>query len=118
VISLIAGSFTLFNADVPGISISLWNIVGTVGAVTALFVFLISKGLLVQKKRVTTGMEGMIGTIGKAREDFSDKGTVFVHGEYWEAEAPYGEEIRTGDEVQVVEVRGRRLVVRKTNSRA
>lgn len=118
VISLLTGSFMLFDADWPGFGISLWNVVGTVGAVTLLFVFVISKGLLAQKRRVTTGMEGMIGAIGKAREDFSDKGTVFVHGEYWEAEALYGEEIRKGDEVQVVEVRGRKLVVRRTNSRA
>lgn len=113
IISLLAGSFTLFDIESPVFRLSWINIVVTVATVTLLFTFVISKGLLIQRKRVFTGAEGMIGSFGEAREDIIGEGTVFIKGEYWKAIAPYDELIREGDKIVVEGIEGRKLVVRK-----
>lgn len=113
VVSLLLGSFTLFDIQSPAVHLSLWNIITTTGIVTALFVFIISKGLLVQRKRASTGLEGMIGALGQAREDLAPEGLVFVRGEYWKAISVDGTEIGKGEKVQVETVdQGKLGVVR------
>ena len=57
-----------------------------------------------QKRSFVSGREGMVGERGTAVNDFSEHGTVFVHGEYWDAKT--SEEIHSGDEVEVIEVLG------------
>jgi len=113
VISLLLGSFTLFNIQSPALHLSLWNIIATTGVVTALFVFIISKGLLIQRKRATTGLEGMIGAVGEAREDLAPEGLVFVKGEYWKGVSVDNEVIKKGEEVFVEGVERGRLLVRR-----
>jgi len=113
VISLLLGSFTLFNFQSPALHLSSWNVIITTGIVTALFVFIFSKGLLIQRKRATTGLEGMIGAVGEAREEIVSEGLVFVNGEYWKAISIDGEEIRRGEEVLVEGVERGKLLVRK-----
>lgn len=62
------------------------------GYIIAIYLFLVAMttGLLVLIKRtrnlkITTGKEGMIGKIGRSVTDLNPEGTVFVHGEYWNA---------------------------------
>ncbi len=107
------GSFTLFNIQSPALHLSLWNIITTTGLVTALFVFIISKGLLVQRKRATTGQEGMIGALGEAREDLAPGGLIFVRGEYWKAVSIDGAEIGKAEKVRVEKVDKGMLLVRR-----
>ena len=38
-----------------------------------------------RKKPVVSGREQMIGDVGEATADFSDSGTVHIHGEMWSA---------------------------------
>ncbi len=113
VISLLFGSFTLFDIESPAISLDWWTVVLTVGTVTILFIFIISKGLLVQSRKVTTGVSGMIGAVGVAREDIYGTGKVFVKGELWTAQSPYDEEIKKGDEIIVEQVKDGKLVVKR-----
>jgi len=113
VVSLLLGSFTLFNFQSPALRLSSWNVIITTGIVTALFVFIFSKGLLIQRKRATTGLEGMIGAVGEAREEIVSEGLVFVKGEYWKAISIDSAEIRKGEEVLVEGVDRGRLLVRK-----
>lgn len=113
VVSLLFGSFTLFDIESPAISLDWWTVTLTVGTVTLLFVFIISKGLLVQSRKVTTGVSGMIGAVGVAREDIYGAGKVFVKGELWTAQSPYNEEIKKGDEVIVEQIKDGKLVVRR-----
>jgi membrane-bound serine protease (ClpP class) len=113
VISLLLGSFTLFNIQSPTLHLSVWNIITTTGVVTGLFVFIIGKGLLIQRKRATTGLEGMIGVVGEAREDLAPEGLVFVKGEYWKAVSVDGALVKKGEEVLVEGVDRGRLLVRK-----
>jgi membrane-bound serine protease (ClpP class) len=118
VISLLIGSFMLFNFEgffeAPALSISPINIFVTVGTVTALFVFMVTKGLLIQRKSVTTGKEGMIGAVGAARDELNPTGTIFVKGEYWTATATDGP-IKPGEAVRVERIENGELIVRKTS---
>ena len=112
VVSLFVGSLTLFQIDDPTIGLSLTTVFLMVGTVTALFVFVITKGLLAQRRRPRTGVSGMIDRIGTARTELNPDGKVFVHGEYWDAHALDGE-IRSGEPVRVEGMAGRRLLVRR-----
>jgi len=112
VISLLVGSFTLFNIPSRTIGLSWSTIFIMVGTMTALFVFVISKGLLIQRKRPVTGSIGMVGAIGSARTDLDPDGKVVVKGEYWDARSLEGP-IRARDRVMVERLEGRRLFVRR-----
>jgi len=113
VISLLVGSFTLFDIPDPALQLSLWNVLATVGVITALFVFVIGKGLLAQKRMPVTGIEGMIGSIGVVKEEINPKGRVLVKGEYWWAVSADGQPIPEGEEIIVENVEHGRLLVRR-----
>ncbi len=115
VVSLLAGSLTLFEIPDPSLQLSLWNVLVTVGAVTATFVFILGKGLLAQKRAPVTGLEGMVGSVGVAKEPLHPhrRGRVLVHGEYWWAEPLHEERIPEGDEVVVERVENGKLYVRR-----
>ncbi len=112
VISLLVGSLALFNIQNRAIGLSWATILLTVGTVTALFVLIISKGLLIQRKRPVTGKSGMIGAVGNAHGNISPSGKVAVKGEYWDAISIEGP-IDAGDQVVVERVEGRKLLVRR-----
>jgi len=121
VISLLVGSFTLF--DFQGIErgvlgLAWWNIVVSVGLIAAFFAFIVAKGLLAQRKQPAVGVEAMIGATGRAKEAFGPgrEGLVSVRGEYWRAISQ--DEVREGEEVEVLEVKEGRLVVRRAASPA
>jgi len=113
VISLLAGSFTLFNIPDPALRISTWNVLVTVGVITALFVFVISKGLMAQKRVPVTGLEGMIGAVGVVKDPLAPRGRVLVKGEYWWALSIDGQPIETGEEIVVEKVENGKLLVRR-----
>ncbi len=115
VISLLIGSFMLFNFEsfeAPALSISPISIFATVGTITALFVFMVTKGLLIQRKPVATGKEGMIGAVGTARDELNPTGMVFITGEYWRATAVDGP-IKPGESVRVERIENGTLIVRR-----
>ena len=112
VVSLLIGSFTLFNIPNRTIGLSWTTIFLTVGTVTALFLFIISKGLLIQRKRPVTGTVGMIGEEGTARTALDPDGKVFVHGEYWNARSTAGR-IEAGEKVVIEGMDGKILIVRR-----
>ncbi|MGY4707392.1 NfeD family protein [Candidatus Bipolaricaulota sp. J31] len=115
VISLLLGSFSLFDVQHPAIGLSRWTVIAVVGTVTAFFVFVVSKGLLAQRRRPQP-LTTMVGLTGVAKTDLVPGGTegwVLVRGEYWRARAT--EEVKEGDEVEVVGQEGRVLIVRRSS---
>jgi membrane-bound serine protease (ClpP class) len=111
VASLLLGSFTLFDVPDRAVGLSTSTILLTVGAITALFGFVLSKGLLVQRKRPVTGAAFLVGAVGTARTDLDPDGKVFVQGEYWDARSLAGP-IAAARPVVVEHVEGRKLLVR------
>ncbi|HIP99558.1 TPA: nodulation protein NfeD, partial [Candidatus Bipolaricaulota bacterium] len=111
VVSLIIGSFSLFDIQSPVIGLSWVTVVATVGTLTLILVFIISKGLLAQRQpaRPLTSMAGLTGV---AKGDLAPEGWVLVRGEYWRARCE-GEPAKEGDEIVVLRKEGRRLIVRR-----
>jgi len=114
--SFIVGALVLFNS--PGtpqfqrVSIPLVVIVGLLTG--AMFGVLVGFGLRAMRTPIRAGREALVGKSGYARSDVELTGQVQVESELWTAEAVEGSEaIRKGDKVQVVEVKGLRLRVRK-----
>ncbi|MBE3113443.1 MAG: nodulation protein NfeD [Actinobacteria bacterium] len=112
VTSLILGSFMLSKSTAPFLRISLGLIISMSIATAAFFIFALSKGIRIQWKKPVTGREGLIGKIGVTKTILNPEGTIFIHGERWQASAE-GEIIKEGEEVEVLEVRGLQLTVKK-----
>ena len=110
--SFVIGSLLLTERQAPFLRISLTLIV-TMGALTAVFFgFAVGAGIRAQRRKVTTGREGLVGAVGVARSQLNPEGTVFVQGEIWTAESVDGV-IPAGSRVRVTQVEGLRLRVKK-----
>jgi len=116
VASFITGSLVLFNS--PGtpefqrVSVPL---VVSMGVLLGLLFFgLLLLALRVQHTPALTGVESMHGKTGTARTFEGDAGQVQLESELWSAEkSAESDAIGKGDLVEVVEVRGLRLIVKK-----
>jgi len=109
--SLFFGSIMLIETDVPYMNISLSVIIPMVATIAAFFIFAIWLALRAQGRKVATGVEGMVGEVGTASTDISESGTVYIHGEYWNAQSE--KPITKGDRIRVVGVDGLVLKVEK-----
>jgi membrane-bound serine protease (ClpP class) len=76
------------------------------------FLFIIGAGIRAQRRKPTTGKQGLIGEIGEAASDLSPSGQVKVHGETWNATTIEGT-ISLGSKVQIVEVLNLHLKVKQ-----
>jgi membrane-bound serine protease (ClpP class) len=110
VVSLIIGSLILFESDQPFLRVS-WEVIMLVVIIIVAFVgLLLFLGIKAQFRKPAAGKEGLIGEIGAARTDIDSKGgTVFVHGELWNAvsERPIKKDARikvVGSEGMVLKV--------------
>ena len=111
IIAMVIGALMLIKAPIPEMRPSLMFVLPVVIAVSAIVLFLVTLVFKAHARKAVTGREGMIGEIGTARTDLSPAGTVFVHGELWEAESETP--IRAGEPVKVLDVRGLRIRVSK-----
>ena len=112
---LVTGLLMLFPRDVPALRVSLGFVLPlalTMGAVMAFVLLIVARA---QRAPVATGMEGMIGEVGRAATDLSPEGKVHVHGETWNARSV--SPVARGDEVRIVDVEGMKLVVGKKEVR-
>jgi membrane-bound serine protease (ClpP class) len=66
----------------------------------AIIVFGLSRSM---SQPQAAGQEGMLGEFAVADSDLDPTGRVFIHGEYWNAEAP--EAVQAGERVVVLGVR-------------
>ncbi|MBI5869482.1 MAG: nodulation protein NfeD [Actinobacteria bacterium] len=112
---LILGSFFLFDSSAPFLRVA-WpvNIALALMAV-AFFVLVASKVMKARRMPARTGQKAMVGEIGYTRSQLDPLGQIFVRGEIWSAEAPEGQTIEKGVEVEVVDVRGLMLKVIRSN---
>jgi len=116
VISLFLGSMMLIDTEsiLEAMEISMELIIFIVILTSAFFIFAITLGVKAQRKKATTGTEGMIGEIGKTVTKLSPSGEIAVHGEFWKAECLDGE-IEVGAEVEIVAVHDLKLKVKKVS---
>jgi membrane-bound serine protease (ClpP class) len=109
--SMLIGSIMFIDSPLPFMRVSFAVIVPAVIFTALFFVFAVGMGIKAQKKKVTTGETGIIGEIGEARTDIGGTGSVFVHGEYWNANSD--ERIPANSKIQVVAVDGMTLKVKR-----
>ncbi len=111
VISLTLGSLMLFESPDPSLRVSLNVILPTVGTLAGIMLFVIQRALRAQRHPVTTGAQGLVGAIAVASTDLHPEGTVFVHGERWNASST--RPVQQGEKVRVLRVEGLKLLVDK-----
>jgi len=116
VASFIIGGLVLFNS--PGtpqsqhVSVPLVIFVGVF--IGLIFAVILGYALRAQGRPVITGRESLRGKTGFAVTDLTPTGQVQAAGELWTAEAVEGSgRIRKGDPVEVIEIKGLVLKVRK-----
>ncbi len=114
--SFIVGALVLFNS--PGTPqfqrVSVPLVVGVGLFLGLVFFIILGFALRAQLIPHRMGMESLVNRTGTARTDLRATGQVQVGSELWSAEpVEGGETIGRGDKVEVVEVRGLRLIVKK-----
>jgi membrane-bound serine protease (ClpP class) len=113
-VALSLGSIMLIDSEssLEFVSIS-WSVILPAVIFTALFfLFAIGMGIRAQRRKPTTGSEGLVGEEGHAFTALAPDGQVRVHGEIWSATAE-GAPIPAGTAVCVVRVEGLRVTVRQ-----
>ena len=116
VISLILGSLMLIKTDsgFDVLQIS-WEVIALIVVLTLLFFSVaIGLGIKAQRRKTTTGAEGLINEIGDAITDLNPLGSIKVHGEIWKAESVDGN-ISNGEKIIVSGVSNLKLQVKKKN---
>jgi membrane-bound serine protease (ClpP class) len=112
IIAMTFGSLMLIDSSEPYLQISNAVIAATVTACSAFFIFALSMVVRTQRTPAVSGEEGMIGETGVVVKTIDGRGSVFVHGEYWQARAQ--ERLEEGTEIEVVRLmNGLELEVRK-----
>lgn len=114
VASLFFGSLMLIDSPLPELQIGLRMIVPITLSVAGILIFLVQLAVRAQQQRAVTGEAGMIDEVGRALTsiDPGGVGRVQTHGEIWTATA--AEPIAAGEKVQVVDVKGLLLTVRRS----
>ena len=104
VIAIVFGSIYLIDVtEAPGLAVNLELII-PMAILTGVFllgiVYAVTKAM---GRKFETGNEGLLGLIGTATNNISDRGKIFVNGEYWNAVSDEGI-IEKGAQVKVEEV--------------
>jgi membrane-bound serine protease (ClpP class) len=109
IVLLTLGGLLLVDAPIPEMRVHLFTAIAVslpLGLITA---FLMSIALRARRNKVVTGVQGLIGEIGVAQSALNPMGTVFVHGEIWNAVS--SQPVSAGSKVVVQRVDGLQLQV-------
>jgi len=111
--SLLFGSMILMDSSVPELQLSLRFVLPIVFGLAGIAVFLVRLAVASQRRHAVTGVAGMLGEVGYALTAIEPgtAGRVSTHGEIWRAVAL--EPIAKGDRLQVTNVDGLTVTVRK-----
>lgn len=101
--ALTFGSFMLIDtASAPFLAISWKLIASIVGGSAIFFIFVIGAVIRDRRRKVTTGIQGIIGATGHAQSRIAFEGQIFAQGELWEAISE--EVIEKGEKVVIIEM--------------
>lgn len=117
IISFLIGSLMLIKPTISFefVQISL-SVIITVTVLTSLFfIFALGKGIMAQRKKPVTGIQGMIGLSGITISSLNPKGQIQINGEIWQAESE-GEEISSNSEVIVTKYDNLELKVKSPST--
>ena len=109
VIAMVLGIVILVDTDVPELQIGWLPAIAITLPFAAISVFLLQLAIRSFRFKVATGIEAMVGEFGEARTALDPEGTVFVHGELWNARSDSS--VSPGQKIRIVSVQGMKLEV-------
>jgi len=110
--ALVIGSLILFSESEASMQFDKSLIVFVAIFLAGFVAFLVWAAVRGQKRKVTTGREGMIGQIAEVKAALKPRGMVLVEGELWKAELDEGQ-AQPGEEVIIQKVDNLKLSVTK-----
>jgi membrane-bound serine protease (ClpP class) len=113
VICLVIGSVMLIDGPIPELRVPLGLVVPLSVAIGLTVALVLRLAIKAQLARVATGMEGLLGELGRVTRELAPEGKIFIHGEIWNA-ASSGDSIPEGAEVRVLQVENLKLIVEPT----
>ncbi|MGR5195602.1 NfeD family protein [Vibrio rotiferianus] len=115
VVAFVLGSVFLMDSELPGFQIALPLIFGIAIFSVALIIITVGLLLRIRGRKATTGLEAYPGKSAVVCDDFIDgTGRVQLEGALWKAKAD--EQLKQGDQVTIINVKGLTLTV-KPNDR-
>ncbi|MCP5043202.1 MAG: nodulation protein NfeD [bacterium] len=109
---LLGGSMVFDQPDLSDLRVSFWGVL--VPAVTAMALFgaliVFAVGRVMVGGQIS-GIDELVGLVGKSVSRLDPEGKVFVRGEYWNAAAD--ETIEEGERVEVASIDGLHMTVRR-----
>lgn len=108
-LAFVAGSVILFEPNMPGYELSMGLIAGFTALSAAFFMGVATLALRIHRRRVVSGREEMIGSLGEALADFEGTGLVRTHGESWQAVSRVA--LKQGQGVRVTGLDGLTVIV-------
>jgi membrane-bound serine protease (ClpP class) len=78
------------------------------------FTLAIGLGIKAQRRKPTTGQEGLINEIGEAITDLNPDGSIKIHGEIWNAESIEGF-VSKGSKIIVTGISNLKLLIKEKN---
>lgn len=115
ILAFVFGSIILIDSEAPGYAVSRPLVGGLALFSSALVMSIIYFAMKGHRRPIETGVEGMIGALAVAREDFDANGQVFIHGESWSAQSTGP--VHSGQKVRVKAVEGLVLKVEPEQSK-
>ncbi len=107
-VSMVLGALLLVNGP-PEVRIHLATALAVVVPFAAISLFLVTLAVRARRNKAVMSDGGLLNQLGQARTALAPAGTVFVHGEYWDAVS--SSPVESGAEVRVVAIDGLKLRV-------
>jgi membrane-bound serine protease (ClpP class) len=107
-VAMVLGALLLVNGP-PEVRIHLATALAVVLPFAAISLFLVTLAVRARRNKAVMSDGGLLNEVGQARTALVPAGTVFVHGEYWDAVS--SSPVESGAEVRVVAVDGLKLRV-------
>ena len=106
----------MFDTGVPGFGISLTFVISLAVIAALLVIWVVTYVLKLRRRGAVTGRGSIVGGTGKAMQDFTGDGMVWLEGESWAAHSKVP--IAKDQPVVVTDMKGLVLEVRPVESHA
>ena len=114
--AFVFGAIMMFDTGVPGFGISLTFVISVAVVAALLIIWVVTYVLKLRRRGAVTGRGSIVGGTGKAMQDFSGDGMVWLEGESWAAHSSVP--IAKDQPVVVTDMKGLVLEVRPVEMHA
>ena len=102
-VAMALGAVMLIDSPFPEMRIHWPTAIAVTLPFSAITIFLVSIAVRARRGKVETGVDGMIGEVGKAITPLAPEGKIFVRGEYWDAVSTQPAQVGTRVRVTAME---------------